>query len=129
VIGALPLGRDGGALEWLDYRSGRSAAFGAADLALFAGRVVSEALLIDWRNEGRAGGFDLELVRRFPLGEVPLIAFGGISEPAQLDALLGHERVAAAGIGNFLAYREHAVQKLRQQVTVAAMRPPVFGGG
>lgn len=129
VIGALPLSRGAGGLEWLDYRSGERVPLSAADLTLFSRRVVSEALLIDWRHEGCAQGFDAELVRRFPLTEVPLIVFGGVSEPAQLDALLGDPRVVAAGIGNFLSYREHAVQKLRQRTAVTAVRAPIFSAG
>jgi cyclase len=127
VIGVLPLAFADGALQWLDYLSGQSAPLSVADLALFASRTVSEALLIDWRNEGRAGGFDERLVRHFPLAQVPLIAFGGVSEPAQLDSLLGIDQVVAVGVGNFLSYREHAVQKLRQRSTATSMRSPIFG--
>ena len=129
VIGVLPLSLEAGALQRLDYASGRSRPLAAADLALFADRTVSEALIIDWRNEGRPNGFDLRLVLRFPLAEAQLIAFGGVSEPAQVDALLGHERVAAVGVGNFLAYREHAVQKIRQRLAATSLRAPVFSGG
>jgi imidazole glycerol-phosphate synthase subunit HisF len=126
VIGVLPLSREAGGLEWLEYRSGERVPLSAADLSLFSRRVVSEALLIDWRNEGRAQGFDVELVRRFPVAGVPLIVFGGVSEPAQLDVLLGDERVVAVGVGNFLSYREHAVQKLRQRTAVTSVRAPIF---
>ena len=129
VVGALPLGRKADRLYWLDYRSGSSVPLATADLALFSRRVVSEALLIDWRNEGRERGFDPELVRRFPLTDVPLIAFGGVSEPGQIDELLGDQRVVAAGVGNFLAYREHAVQKLRQHMAVSSVRTAVFSAG
>jgi cyclase len=127
VIGVLPLAFADGTLQWLDYLAGQSAPLAVADLGLFASRTVSEALLIDWRNEGRAGGFDERLVRHFPLAQVPLIAFGGVSEPAQLDSLLGMEQVVAVGSGNFLSYREHAVQKLRQRSTATSMRSPIFG--
>lgn len=129
VIGVLPLSLAAGELQWLDYLSGQSTPLSAADLSLFEKRVVSEALLVDWCDEGHARGFDAELVRRFPLAGVPLIAFGGVSEPDQLDTLLACEQVAAVGIGNFLAYREHAVQKLRQRVTADSIRAPIFSSG
>jgi cyclase len=58
---------------------------------------------------------------------VPLIAFGGVSEAAQLDTLLAHDQVVAVGSGNFLAYREHAVQKLRQRSSARSLRSPIFG--
>jgi cyclase len=128
VIGVLPLSLEDGTLQRLEYVSGRARPLAAADLAPFVAREASEALLIDWRNEGRAGGFDLELVQRFPAAGVPLIVFGGVSEAAQLEALLQQTNVAAVGIGNFLAYREHAVQKLRLGVTARSLRPPVFSG-
>jgi cyclase len=126
VIGVLPLAERDGALLRLDYLRAAEAPLAAADLEPFAARAASEALVIDWRNEGRPGGFDLELVRRFPAAGVPLIAFGGVSEPQQLEALLDEPAVAAVAVGNFLAYREHAVQKLRQAVTARPIRAAVF---
>jgi cyclase len=129
VIGVLPLSCVAGELQWLDYLSGRSAPLAPADLMPFERHGASEALIVDWRNEGRPGGFDPDLVRRFPLRGVPLIAFGGVSEAGQVETLLGHECVAAVGIGNFLAYREHAVQKLRQRVAADSIRAAVFSGG
>jgi len=128
VIGALPLSADGGALQWLNYLTGRSAPLSAADLSLFEERVISEALIVDWRNEGRACKFDLDLIRRFPIADVPLIAFGGISAASQLEALFDDERVSAAGIGNFLAYREHAIQILRRQTGGTRIRGAGFTG-
>ena len=76
----------------------------------------------------RPGGFDLQLVRGFPAAGVPLIAFGGVSEPAQLEALLEAPNVVAVGVGTFLAYREHAVQKLRQAASARSIRAAVFSG-
>ena len=67
-------------------------------------------------------------MRLFPLHTVPLIAFGGVSDAAQLGRLLEHEAVVAAGIGNFLSYREHAVQKLRQRVAATSIRAAIFSG-
>lgn len=129
VIGVLPLALEGGSLRWLDYRSGRSEPLGAAQLSLFARRSISEALIVDWRHEGARGAFDPQLLRCFPLEEVPLIAFGGVSEPQQLEMLLAQRQVAAVAIGNFLSYREHAVQQLRQQVRVDSVRAAVFSSG
>src|SRR5882672_6452564 len=57
VIGVLPLSCVAGELQWLDYLSGRSAPLAAADLMPFERHGASEALIVDWRNEGRPGGF------------------------------------------------------------------------
>ena len=114
VIGSLPLSFESGVLQRLDHETGRSEPLLAEHLSLFDTRVVSEALIIDWRHEGSSGAFDLELVERFPTISVPLILFGGISEPQQIDRLIAVDRVAAVGVGNFLSYREHAVQTLKR---------------
>ncbi len=128
VIAALPLARDGGALQWLDHRSGRSGPLPAPVLDLLRDGVISESMLIDWRHEGRPGGFDELLLKDFPLTDVPLITFGGLSEPAQMRALLRTPRVVAVAVGNFLAYREHAVQSVKQQLGGITLRPPVYAG-
>jgi cyclase len=123
VIGALPLARRDGALCWFDHRDRSEAPLAPQALELFRAGVVSEALLIDWRNEGSRAGFDESLLEAFPVAEVPLIAFGGLSEPVQLRRVLGLPRVSAAALGNFLNYAEHAVQHYRQQLAGVALRP------
>jgi cyclase len=128
VIAALPLARDGASLRWLDHRSGKEDPLEPTLLAMLSGGVISEALLVDWRHEGEPGAFDAGLVEHFPVPEVPLIAFGGLSEPAQMRALLGNPRVVALAIGNFLAYREHAVQHFKAQLAGTALRTPAWAG-
>lgn len=129
VIGVLPLSSGESGLEWLNYLSGCSAPLTAADLRLFDKRIISEALIVDWRNEGTAAAFDFNLIRSFPAPDIPLIAFGGVSEAAQLRMLLDDQRVAAAGIGNFLSYREHAVQMLKREAGGASIRSARFTSG
>jgi cyclase len=129
VIGVLPLALQDNVLTWRDYLSARDAPLRAADLTLFQERVVSEALIVDWVNEGRPAGFDARLIAHFPLRDVSIIAFGGLSEAAQVRTLMDDERVCAAAVGNFLAYREHAVQKLRQQIGDGRIRPATFSHG
>jgi len=126
IIGVLPLSFDGAGLQRLDYLSGRSTPLTAADLSLFDRRVVSEALIVDWRHEGMTAAFDFNLIRRFPAPDVPLIAFGGVSEADQLKMLFDDDRVAAVGIGNSLSYREHAVQMLKRQAGGTSIRAARF---
>jgi cyclase len=128
VIAALPLSQDAGTLQWLDHRSGARRDLPAPLLALLRDGVISESLVIDWRHEGQPGGFDDTLLQAFPLADVPLIAFGGLSEPAQMRRLLRTPRVVAVAMGNFLAYREHAVQSCKQQLGGIALRPPAYAG-
>jgi imidazole glycerol-phosphate synthase subunit HisF len=121
IIAALPLSAEG---QWFDYRSRAARPFPPELLDLLRSGRVSEALVIDHAHEGHPGAFDAKLIEA-ELG-LPLIAFGGISDPAQIAALLNHGNVAAVGIGNFLAYREHAVQALREAVGSRALRPPAY---
>ncbi len=137
LIAAVPVSRgnsgdsgdsgDSGALHWLDHRNGRAAPLSADVLAVLHSGAFSELLLIDWRNEGRPGGFDAGLLA-MDLPRLPLIVFGGLSEAAQLRQVFGHPAVAAAGVGNSLAWREHAVQALKTQLRGLPLRPPVYAG-
>lgn len=124
VIGVLPIHIDGG-MQWHDHVTRTDRPLSELDLSLFNEQVVSEALIVDWRNEGRPNGFDVTLVRRFPAG-VPLILFGGISTSEQIAALLAEPRVVACGVGNFLSYREHAVQSLRRGIATQTIRRAEF---
>ena len=126
VIGAVPLSsRDRSAL-WFDYRNRSESLMPPHVSELFSARVVSEALVIDWRHEGMPASFDLALLDLFPVPDVPLIVFGGLSEPEQLRHVLFSSRVSAAAIGNFLNYSEHAVQRYRQRLAGMPLRPAAY---
>ncbi len=127
LIAALPLscGADG-RLLWLDARTRQSTPVTDAALALLAGGQVSEALVIDWQHEGQRHGFDMRLIDGFPLPRTRLIAFGGLSEAAQLREVLERPNVVAAAVGNFLNYTEHAVQGLKECLLGLPMRAPSY---
>lgn len=129
LIAALPLsvGADG-TLQWLDHRTRQSTPLPEAALALLRQGQVSEVMVVDWQHEGQRKGFDVRLLDQFPLAQARLIAFGGLSEPAQLRAVLDKPRVVAAGVGNFLSYREHAVQALKEQLLGLPLRAPTYQG-
>lgn len=122
LIASLPLSLDGGKLEWLDYRVHTSSPIAEEVLGLIQSGVISEALISDWQHEGMTGGFEQKLVELFPLSDVPIIAFGGISEHNQMRALLQSPRVAAVAVGNFLSYREHAIQVYKEGLTGMPLR-------
>jgi len=126
VIAALPLSWSDGRVEWLDYRRGCSSAISTEVLSLVETGAVSEILLVDWRHEGHKGGFEPNLVKIFPLANVPLIVFGGISDSRQMVELLQMKNVAAVAVGNFLSYREHAIQKLKEVLAAMPLRSPVY---
>jgi cyclase len=83
-------------------------------------------LLTDWKHEGTPHGFDDALIDQFPFKKLPLIAFGGISSAEQMQNLLARSNVAAIAIGNFLNYREHAIQQFKRDLTRAAVRSATY---
>lgn len=128
VIAALPLARnDDGTVQWLDYRSGYEAPIAPMVLELLANSLISEAMVIDWRHEGTPGSFDLALLDGVLPAHVPLIAFGGLSEPDDLSRALGSNNVVGAAIGNFLSYKEHAVQSYKAALADLPLRPAHYG--
>lgn len=124
LVAALPLSMEAGQLCWFDYRRRTHALLDENVLELMREKVVSEALIIDWKNEGHDRGFDFELLKHFPLKDVPLIAFGGLNEASVLRRVLENRQVVAAAIGNALNYREHAIAALKHQLGGLALRAP-----
>jgi imidazole glycerol-phosphate synthase subunit HisF len=122
LIAALPVSCQGDELAWLNYRTGTGQAFDAGLLDLLRSGSISEALVIDWQHEGIRDGFDMRLLSLFPIPQLALIAFGGLSEVEQLRAVLDCKQVAAAAVGNFLSYREHAIQQLKASLSGVQLR-------
>lgn len=87
---------------------------------------ISELMVSDWQNEGSPNCFDERLLSITRYVNKPLLYFGGISEAEKISRLLAHPQVVGVGIGNFLSYREHAVQSLKQQLGSSAVRAPYF---
>lgn len=122
VIGAMPFDADDRGARWVDYRTGSPITMTAAQRALFEEGVISEVLVIDRVHEGSARSFAMPILDHLPVAEVPLIVFGGLSEAGQIESVLRRERVAAVGVGNFLNYREHAIQALKRELAGTTLR-------
>lgn len=123
IIASLPMALASDAVVWTDYRTGRQGPLSEALVHAFETGVVSEALVIDWVHEGSPGAFDGRLLAGFPARNIPLIAFGGLSEPSQLRAVLELPRTGAVAIGNFLNYREHAITYYKSHLAGLPVRP------
>lgn len=121
IIGSVPLSDDG----WLDYRTGASEPPSKVLLDALQDGLLSEALVTDWKHEGSPEAFDPALLDALP-GDFPLIAFGGISTPGQVRSILARPRVVAAAVGNFLSYREHAIQALKEAIPGSPVRPAAY---
>jgi cyclase len=116
LIAHMPVSINENDLFWRNYRSGKEIHLSKYSLALLPLEWVSEVMLTDWSHEGIAGGFDPRIPALFPLAEKPLLLFGGLSETEHFRVVLSQPNVVAAGVGNFLSYKEHALQKLKQKM-------------
>lgn len=122
LIASLPLSWQGNSLEWLDYRYHTSTLISDEVLSLIQLGVISEVLIADWQHEGVSGGFEQKLVDEFPLKDVSIIAFGGLNEHEQMRVLLQSTGISAVAVGNFLSYREHAIQNYKEALTGMPLR-------
>ena len=125
VIAALPVSRKSSGTVWYHYGDKKDMLFSDELNKLFADGVISEALIVDWVNEGFTNKFNHKILDDIPFS-VPCILFGGISEEDQIKNLLSCEKISAVAIGNFLNYREHSVQKIKQSIDGSYLRPAQF---
>jgi cyclase len=128
LVASLPLGIEAGEVRWYDHVARTQRTVDGSLTRIFADGLISEALVIDWQHDGTRNGFNLELLRRFPVPGVPLIAFGGLSETDQIKDALQMSQVVAVGVGNFLNYTEHSVQQYKERLGSAALRRPEYQG-
>lgn len=128
IVAALPLSLQNNKLKWRDYRQKTDTDLGSALLDTLSSGRISEALLIDWQNEGSPGGFDLRIVDAFPVRDMPVIAFGGAGEPALMRDLMQRPNIAAIAVGNALSWREHAIHTLKEELAGLPVRPPHYAG-
>jgi cyclase len=126
LIASLPVAMGPDGLEWRDYRSGRARLLERDAPACVSNGTISEALVVDWRHEGHPEAFDEALVTGWPWPHVPVIAFGGVSTVGQTERLLACRHVVAVGVGNFLAYREHALQQIKAGLSLNIVRAPRY---
>ncbi len=129
IIGALPVKRaNEQGLAWYNHRSGVISDLDTEIIGLFSEQYISEALLIDYRHEGIENSFDASIPSLFSeyINSVPLLLYGGISEFSQVETYLEYENVVGVCIGNFLNYKEHAIQQFKEQKNVSRFCRPAF---
>lgn len=88
--------------------------------------LVSEVLLINKEREGFPKSFDTKLIKLFPKTDANLIAFGGISDHHQIKKILNNDRISAIAIGNFLNYKEHSIQLIKESLNLKNVRKPKY---
>lgn len=127
VLGSLPLAKDlNGDMRWFCYRTNDFVDFCQDLRSVIDDNVISELIVIDKENEGYPDQFDFNLLPFVNEFNIPLILFGGISEFKQLEKAFSNSKVSAAAVGNFLNYKEHAVQKYKEKLSSAPIRPPFY---
>ena len=114
LIASLPLSTERNNVVWFDYVSRASPPISHEIIELIRSGIISEILVSDWKHEGKPNQFDHRLIDKFPIKPSSIIAFGGISTPEQMLSLLKNNNVVAVAIGNFLSYREHAIQSYKE---------------
>lgn len=125
IIASMPLSWQDSRVKWFDYRTQTKMAIADQLLTIIQSGIISEILISDWVHEGQALSFEPNLVKNFPLPNIPVIAFGGVSEPAQITKLLCQPNIVAIGIGNFLNYKEHSLQRYKQAIASEQLRAPL----
>lgn len=88
---------------------------------------ISELMVTDWVNEGKADAFNEHLLDIASFIDKPLLCFGGLSNPEKIQRVLSHRQVVAVGVGNFLSYKEHAIQKLKKDMGLIPIRSAQYG--
>lgn len=122
LIANMPVCAKENGLYWRNYRTKEEVNLQDPTLARLHLDWVSEVMLTDWTHEGVFSGFDPSIPAIFPIAGKPLILFGGLSEHSQYQSVLSMPNVVAVGVGNFLSYKEHAVQKIKQQMAGISIR-------
>ena len=82
----------------------------------------SEILLIDKENEGILDGFNANILDFFPIKNPKKIIFGGLNNIEKLRYFFKHKEVDAIAIGNSLNYKEHSVQKIKEDIKLDFLR-------
>ncbi|WP_415886894.1 HisA/HisF-related TIM barrel protein [Neptuniibacter sp. QD37_6] len=125
VIGSLPVFYDGCSVRWTDYKSGTDIELNEEVMQSLS-ELVSEFLIIDWKNQGGRNRFDENIVRYLPEVACSCIVTGGLSEPQQIKQYIDMDRVSAIAVGNSLNYRENSVQTLKEITMNEQLRPAYY---
>lgn len=109
-------------LIWLNHRSRQEVNIKEVLHLQEIFKWVSEVMLTDYCNEGSPCAFDGRIPQFSSLENMPLILFGGLSDPKQIQELLSLPSVVGVGVGNFLNYKEHSIQCLKEKITGIPIR-------
>lgn len=126
IILSIPLFYKALSVKWFDYKLKILKPLSQELISVITPQVVSEILIVDYQHEGIPNSFNQKIINNFPIKDIPLILFGGISEVNQLMNFSNIINIQGIAIGNFLNYKEIAVQNLKSKLSNNFFRPPNF---
>lgn len=121
LIGSFPIIKIKNKLSLFDYRTN---ILKDLNIKLYE-EIISEALIIDVVNEGNSNSFDTSILNHFQNQKTPLIYFGGLNNINKIKFILSNKNTNGVGLGNFLNYKENAVQKFKDKLK-SLLRPPYY---
>lgn len=122
IIASLPMCMQGAELNWYNYLQKTHGLITSSVKDLFEGGYLSEALVIDYLNDGSFGNFNLDILTNLSLPKIPIVAFGGLTKIEKVGEILNMQNTIGFGVGNSLLYTEHAVQKFRERLAQNCLR-------
>lgn len=122
IIASLPVCIRHGELNWYDYTLKKLGPITSSVKDLFKDGYLSEALIIDYINDGSFGDFNLDILSNLSLPNIPIVTFGGLTEVEKVRKILCMQNIIGFGVGNSLSYTEHAVQKFREGLDQHCLR-------
>jgi cyclase len=126
LIGVFPISIKNDSLQWLDYQSRKIKELSYEKNSIFNENIFSEVMITDWIHEGHPDAFDMKLLAQISWINLPLIIFGGISDPMQATKILSSPQVSAIAVGNYLNYTELAVQRFKELTLCPTIRPAKY---
>ena len=88
--------------------------------------LVSEMLIVDYKNEGKKNSFNIKLLNHLKNINENLLLFGGISSSKIIEKLFSYKMVSGVCIGNFLSHYEHTNKYYSDRMTGNVHRRPFF---
>lgn len=126
VIASIPLTYKNEKLKAFNYVTKTLNPLPKSILNAIENNFISEIIIVDYQAEGTKKSFNSLLLELFPTTLPQLITFGGVRTPKIAHSLMSHDRCVAVGIGNYLSYEEHAIQKFKIALAKFGVRPPQY---
>lgn len=126
MIGVSPISLKKNVLYRYDYLSKKSINFNMWCKSNYVSDLISEMLIVDYKNEGKKNKFNLKFLSHLNKINENFILFGGISSIKIIEKLFENKKVAGICIGNFLSHFEHANKYYTDFITSNYHRRPKF---